>query len=80
MRPDVALEEALEKTLARTLRGLKIPTQKDMQRFDRRLSDLALRVDRLAAAISPSSKRSASKQGAAQPTAPKRRTPRVKAS
>ncbi len=48
VRPDVAVEEALEKALARTLRGLKIPSQKEMQRFDRRLTDLVKRVDRLA--------------------------------
>jgi polyhydroxyalkanoate synthesis regulator protein len=48
VRPDVAVEEALEKALARTLRGLKIPSQKEMQRFDRRLTDLVRRVDRLA--------------------------------
>jgi hypothetical protein len=51
VRPDVALEEALEKALSRTLRGLKIPSQKEMQRFDRRLNDLADRVDRLAGAL-----------------------------
>jgi polyhydroxyalkanoate synthesis regulator protein len=48
VRPDVAFEEALERALARTLRGLKIPSQKEMQRFDRRLTDLVSRVDRLA--------------------------------
>lgn len=76
VRPDVALEEALEKTLARTLRGLKIPSEKDMQRFDRRLVELAKRVDRLAAAIEPSSARSASKPA----TARKRRPPRAQTS
>jgi polyhydroxyalkanoate synthesis regulator protein len=76
VRPDVALEEALEKTLARTLRGLKIPSQKEMQRFDRRLAELAQRVDRLAAAIEPSSTISAPKTA----TTPRRRAPRAKAS
>jgi Poly(hydroxyalcanoate) granule associated protein (phasin) len=76
VRPDVALEEALEKTLARTLRGLKIPSQKEMQRFDRRLAELAQRVDRLAAAIEPSSPISAPKPA----TTPRRRAPRAKAS
>jgi polyhydroxyalkanoate synthesis regulator protein len=74
VRPDVALEEALERTLARTLRGLKIPSEKDMQRFDRRLVELSRRVDRLAAAIQPEARGSASKQG----IAPRRRPPRAK--
>ncbi len=51
VRPDVAVEEALEKALSRTLRGLKIPSQKDMARFDRRLTELASRVDRIAGAL-----------------------------
>jgi polyhydroxyalkanoate synthesis regulator phasin len=51
VRPDVAVEEALERALSRTLRGLKIPSQKEMQRFDRRLTELADRVDRLAGAL-----------------------------
>jgi polyhydroxyalkanoate synthesis repressor PhaR len=89
VRPDVALEEALEKTLARTLRGLKIPSQRDMQRFERRLTELASRVDRLAATAGPISGGSARKQGTAptkrgtaakQGAAPGRRPPRAKAS
>jgi predicted RecB family endonuclease len=72
VRPDVALEEALEKTLARTLRGLKIPSQKDMQRFDRRLSELAQRVDRLDGAGGSSSRRPAAKPS----TTPSNRPPR----
>jgi polyhydroxyalkanoate synthesis regulator protein len=75
VRPDVALEEALERTLARTLRGLRIPSEKDMQRFDRRLVELSRRVDRLAAAIQPEARGSASNQG----IAPRRRAPRAKA-
>lgn len=51
VRPDVAVEEALERALSRTLRGLKIPSQKEMQRFDRRLTELADRVDRLVGAL-----------------------------
>jgi polyhydroxyalkanoate synthesis regulator protein len=57
VRPDVAFEEALERALARTLRGLKIPSQKEMQRFDRRLTDLVRRVDRLADVVGGESRR-----------------------
>ena len=69
VRPDVAVEEALEKALARTLRGLKIPSQKEMQRFDRRLTDLVRRVDRLAAVV-----------GGAKPPVAKPRPSRPRAS
>jgi polyhydroxyalkanoate synthesis repressor PhaR len=41
--PEMALEEALE----RTLRRLNIPSQKDFGRFDRQLKDLGKRVDEL---------------------------------
>jgi polyhydroxyalkanoate synthesis regulator protein len=61
VRPDVAFEEALERALARTLRGLKIPSQKEMQRFDRRLTDLVRRVDRLADVVGGESRRPVAK-------------------
>jgi polyhydroxyalkanoate synthesis regulator protein len=79
VRPDVALEEALEKALARTLRGLKIPTQKDMARFERRLGELNQRVDRLADALA-SRKTQAKTPAERKPAAPRRRIPRAKAS
>ena len=44
-------EAAIEETLLRTLRGLKIPTQREMASIDRRLRDLSQRVEELAAAI-----------------------------
>jgi hypothetical protein len=46
-----APEAALEETLLRTLRSLKIPSQREMSSFDRRLRDLSQRVEELAAAI-----------------------------
>jgi polyhydroxyalkanoate synthesis repressor PhaR len=61
VRPDVAFEEAMEKALARALRGLKIPSQKEMQRFDRRLSELGHRLDRLADIVGEPPARAASK-------------------
>jgi polyhydroxyalkanoate synthesis regulator phasin len=42
--PEQAFEEAME----RTLRRLNIPTQRDLDRFDRRLRDLTARVEELA--------------------------------
>jgi polyhydroxyalkanoate synthesis repressor PhaR len=78
VRPDVALEEALEKALARTLRGLKIPTQKDMARFDRRLGELNQRVDRLTHAVA--SAKSRGKPPASKKSAPPRRPRKAKAS
>jgi polyhydroxyalkanoate synthesis repressor PhaR len=42
--PEQAFEEAME----RTLRRLNIPTQRDLERFDRRLRDLGARVEDLA--------------------------------
>ena len=88
VRPDVAVEEALEKALARTLRGLKIPSQKDMARFDRRLTELNQRVDRLTGAVAstkgaakaPASKGARKAPASTKPAAPRRRTPRAKAS
>ncbi|MFN2466403.1 MAG: polyhydroxyalkanoate synthesis regulator DNA-binding domain-containing protein [Candidatus Dormibacteria bacterium] len=44
-------EAALEETLLRTLRGLKIPSQGEMAGFDRRLRELTNRVDQLAIAL-----------------------------
>jgi polyhydroxyalkanoate synthesis repressor PhaR len=44
--PEAALDEALE----RTLRRLKIPSQRDYERFDRRLRELSQRLERLEAA------------------------------
>jgi polyhydroxyalkanoate synthesis regulator protein len=79
VRPDVAFEEAMEKALARTLRGLKIPTQKDMARFDRRLSELTQRVDRLADAVA-STKAGGRTPVSRKPAATRPRTPRAKAS
>ena len=46
-----APEAALEETLLRTLRSLKIPSQKEMSSFDRRLRELSQRVEQLADAI-----------------------------
>jgi len=46
-----APEAALEETLLRTLRSLKIPSQREMSSFDRRLRELSQRVEDLAAAI-----------------------------
>jgi polyhydroxyalkanoate synthesis repressor PhaR len=46
-----APEAALEETLLRTLRGLKIPSHKEMSNFDRRLRELSQRVEQLAAAL-----------------------------
>jgi polyhydroxyalkanoate synthesis regulator protein len=46
-----APEAALEETLLRTLRGLKIPSQREMSSFDRRLRELSQRVEELAVAI-----------------------------
>jgi len=45
-----APEAALEETLLRTLRSLKIPSQREMSSFDRRLRELSQRVEELAAA------------------------------
>ena len=45
--PEVAIEEALE----RTLRSLKLPSRRDMERFDRRLRELNQRVDDLSAEL-----------------------------
>jgi polyhydroxyalkanoate synthesis regulator protein len=72
VRPDVGLEEALEKALARTLRGLKIPTQKDMQRFDRRLTELSQRVDRLSGAAGSPTRRGEAKARTAAGSRPSR--------
>jgi polyhydroxyalkanoate synthesis regulator protein len=69
VRPDVAFEEALERALARTLRGLKIPSQKEMQRFDRRLTDLVRRVDRLADVVGGESRRPVAKPRPSPPRA-----------
>lgn len=88
VRPDVALEEALEKALARTLRGLKIPTQRDMARFDRRLGELNQRVDRLTEAVasaksggkSPPSNAARKAPAHIKPAEARRRTPRAKTS
>lgn len=79
VRPDVALEEALEKAMARTLRGLKIPTQRDMARFDRRLAELSQRVDRLAEAVA-AGRPAARRKAAAKPITPPRTKLRAKAS
>jgi polyhydroxyalkanoate synthesis regulator protein len=79
VRPDVAFEEALEKALARTLRGLKIPTQKDMARFDRRLGELNQRVDRLADTLA-SAKLSGKAPPSRRPAAAPAKTPRARAS
>jgi len=46
-----APEAAIEETLLRTLRGLKIPTQREMANIDRRLRELTQRVDALTEAI-----------------------------
>ena len=46
-----APEAAIEETLLRTLRSLKIPTQRDMASMDRRIRELSQRVDALADAI-----------------------------
>jgi polyhydroxyalkanoate synthesis regulator protein len=46
-----APEAAIEETLLRTLRSLKIPTQRDLAGFDRRLRELTRTVEALAAAI-----------------------------
>jgi polyhydroxyalkanoate synthesis regulator protein len=46
-----APEAALEETLLRTLRGLKIPSQREMASFDRRLRELTRVVEELAVAI-----------------------------
>jgi polyhydroxyalkanoate synthesis regulator protein len=46
-----APENAIEETLLRTLRRLKIPTQREMAGVDRRLRELTERVEQLAAAI-----------------------------
>jgi polyhydroxyalkanoate synthesis regulator protein len=69
VRPDVAVEEVLEKALARTLRGLKIPSQKEMLRFDRRLTDLVERVDRLADIVGGEPSRPAAKPRSSRPRA-----------
>jgi polyhydroxyalkanoate synthesis regulator protein len=45
--PQAALAEA-----RKTLQGLKIPNQKDLDRLERRLRDLSARVERLADVIS----------------------------
>jgi polyhydroxyalkanoate synthesis regulator protein len=75
VRPDVAFEEALEKALARTLRGLKIPSQKEMQRFDKRLTDLVRRVDRLAGVVGGEPSRSAAKPRPSRPRASNKAKP-----
>jgi len=62
-----APEAAIEETLLRTLRGLKIPTQREMASVDRRLRELTLRVEELAAAIGH--------QAAAKPASRARTTP-----
>lgn len=46
-----APEAALEETLLRTLRSLKIPSQREMSSFDKRLRELSQRVEELAAAL-----------------------------
>lgn len=63
--PEAAIEAAIEETLLRTLRGLKIPTQQDMAGFDRRLRELTRAVEELAAAIghTPSIRTSAGRPG-----------------
>lgn len=72
--PEAALEAALEETLLRTLRSLKIPSQREMGSFDRRLRELSQRIDALAAAIEhavPETK-AAKKPGAKQTRKPSR--------
>ena len=44
-------EAAIEETLIRTLRRLKIPTQRDMSSMDRRLRELTQRVEELTDAL-----------------------------
>ncbi|MHB8508727.1 MAG: polyhydroxyalkanoate synthesis regulator DNA-binding domain-containing protein [Candidatus Dormibacteria bacterium] len=46
-QPEQAVEEAIE----RTMHGLRLPSQREMRRLDRRLDDLNQRVDALAAAV-----------------------------
>ena len=71
VRPqEIALEEALE----RTLRRLKIPSQRDLARFDRQLRDLSERVDALArhlAAVAPQPGAAAVRKPAATKAAPR---------
>jgi polyhydroxyalkanoate synthesis regulator protein len=67
-----APEAALEETLLRTLRSLKIPTQRDLAAFDRRLRDLTRTVEELAAAIghtssSPAPDKSQARRGRSGP-------------
>jgi polyhydroxyalkanoate synthesis regulator protein len=52
--PEMALEEALERTLKR----LKIPTQRDFSRIDRQLRDLQGKVDALSRRTSRTNRRS----------------------
>jgi polyhydroxyalkanoate synthesis repressor PhaR len=76
-----APEAALEETLLRTLRSLKIPTQRDMAGLDRRLRELTARVDRLTEAIGQERSgraRAASSAGARGAVA--KRPPRTKPS
>ncbi|HEY8741400.1 MAG TPA: polyhydroxyalkanoate synthesis regulator DNA-binding domain-containing protein [Candidatus Dormibacteraeota bacterium] len=74
-----APEAALDEALLRTLRSLKIPTQREMSGFDRRLRELSQRVDQLAAAIGqqpvPSAAKPARSGKAANSRPPSRRTP-----
>ena len=74
VRPDVAVEEALEKALARTLRGLKIPSQKEMQRFDRRLTELMKRVDLLSEIVGANAGPAAARPRSRRPAPRKAKT------
>jgi len=59
--PEMAIEEALERTLKR----LKIPSQREFGRFERQLRELQMRVDELTRRMLPKS----SRKPAARPAA-----------
>lgn len=42
------LEEVVDRAIERALRRLRIPSRRDIERLDRRLSELSSRVDRIA--------------------------------
>lgn len=73
--PQQALAEA-----RRTIEGLKIPTQKDMDRLERRVRDLSARIEQMSAVIArldPKAQLSTSAQRPAARRSPaKRRPPR----
>jgi hypothetical protein len=44
-------EQVFDEALARTLHGLRLPTQKDLQRLERKVSELSSRLDALSGSV-----------------------------